>query len=111
MRSAQRPIARKSSGWFVGRQGSGRWGEAVQRGVQLRLPTRDSRWRCQAPEEHASGAAPACMAKAASRRNRATPATSARILAAVNTPNPGTGPMVNERDHEPKPHTELTVAR
>jgi hypothetical protein len=54
-----------------------------------RLPTRDRRWRCQAPDKHANGAAPACMAKAASDRNRPTPATSATILAAVNTPHPG----------------------
>jgi hypothetical protein len=54
-----------------------------------RLPTRERRWRCQAPDEHASGATPACMAKAASERNRPTPATSATILAAVSTPHPG----------------------
>jgi hypothetical protein len=64
-------------------------GDAVQRGIQLAVPTRDRRWRCLAPEEHSSGAAPACMAKAASERNRPTPATWARILAAVSTPHPG----------------------
>jgi hypothetical protein len=48
-----------------------------------RLPTRERRWRCQAPEEHSNGATPACIAKAASERNRPTPATSAMILAAV----------------------------
>jgi hypothetical protein len=64
-------------------------GDACSAAFSWRFPIRDRRWRCQAPEEHSSGATPACMAKAASERNRPTPATSATILAAVSTPHPG----------------------
>jgi hypothetical protein len=38
-----------------------------------RLPPRDSRWRSVRPELTGTGATPACMAKQASERNRATP--------------------------------------
>ena len=72
--------------------------DAVQGGVELPIPVRDSRCRCLFDDQTGRGAVPLCRAKASLERNRCTRAVSPTILAAVNEPQPRWPTAGNDRD-------------